>query len=65
MQQNVGALDSTIRIGLGFGLVIAGFLLKAPASWIAFAAVLPLLISGFAGKCPLYSLLGVTTCPAD
>ena len=65
MQQNVGALDSTIRIGLGFGLMFTGFLLKAPASWIAFTLFLVLAISGFAGKCPLYSLLGVTTCPAD
>jgi hypothetical protein len=65
MQQNVGALDSTIRIGLAFGLMFAGFLLKPPASGIAFAFFLVLAVSGFAGKCPLYSLLGVTTCPED
>jgi hypothetical protein len=63
MQQNVGALDSTIRIGLAFGLMFAGFLLKPPASYAAFVGFLLLAISGFSGRCLLYTVLGVTTCP--
>ena len=63
MQQNVGALDATIRIGLAFGLMFIGFLLKPPASYAAFVAFLLLAISGFSGRCLLYSVLGINTCP--
>ena len=63
MKQNVGALDSTVRVGLAFFLMFVGFLYHPqPASWVAFAGFLALAISGFSGRCPLYSILGVTTC---
>ena len=63
MQQNVGALDSTIRIGLAFGLLFVGFLLHPqPASWAAYIGFLLLAISGFSGKCLAYKLLGISTC---
>ena len=65
MQKNVGALDSTIRIGLGFGLMVVGFLLTPPASYAAYVAFLVLAISGFSGQCPLYSVLGINTCPGE
>lgn len=63
MEQNVGVLDSTLRIGLAFGLMFTGFLLHpGPASWAAYAGFLLLAISGFSGRCLAYKLLGITTC---
>ena len=62
MQQNVGVLDSTVRVGLAFGLMFTGFLLSPPASYAAYVGFLLLAISGFSGKCLLYRMLGMTTC---
>lgn len=63
--QNVGVLDSTVRIGLGFALLLVGFLLPEPAGWAAYVGFVTLVISGFAGKCPLYSALGISTCERE
>jgi hypothetical protein len=66
MQQNVGVLDSTLRVGLGFGLMFAGLLLHPqPASWAAYAGFLILAITGFSGKCLLYKVLGIRTCAQE
>ncbi|MEW6688286.1 MAG: DUF2892 domain-containing protein [Pseudomonadota bacterium] len=66
MRQNVGVLDSTLRVGLGFGLLFVGFLLHPqPASWAAYAGFLILAITGFTGKCLLYRILGITSCAQD
>lgn len=65
MRQNVGVLDSTVRIGLGFALMLVGFLLPEPAGWAAYVGFLALVISGFTGKCPLYSVLGISTCATE
>jgi hypothetical protein len=61
MKQNVGALDATIRVGVGFGLLFVAFLLQPPASGVAYVAALVVTISGFAGKCLLYRLFGMDT----
>jgi tetrahydromethanopterin S-methyltransferase subunit C len=72
MTQNVGATDGTIRIGLGAiaGLVslaiLAGSLsLPALASPVLGLVAVILLGTGVTGVCPLYSVLGMDTCPAD
>jgi tetrahydromethanopterin S-methyltransferase subunit C len=72
MAQNVGATDGTIRIGLGAiaGLVslaiLAGSLsLPALASPVLGLVAVILLGTGVTGVCPLYSVLGMDTCPAD
>ena len=62
MEQNVGPLDQTLRVGLAFALMFTGFLLTPPASWAAFVGFLVFGISGFTGRCPLYKLIGITTC---
>ena len=62
MAQNVGALDATLRVGTGFALMFAGFLMPEPVSWAAFVGFLILAITGLSGKCLLYSLLGIHTC---
>ena len=62
MQQNVGPLDQTLRVGLGFGLLFFAFLLTPPASGIAYVAALAMTISGFTGRCLLYVPFGINTC---
>jgi hypothetical protein len=62
MQRNVGSLDSTIRVGLGFASLFAAFLLPPPASAVAYALCLVLAVTGFTGKCLAYRVLGIDTC---
>jgi hypothetical protein len=59
--QNVGNLDRLLRLVLGAGLIsLVFFGPKTAWGWIG---VVPLL-TALVGQCPLYSLLGVKTCPA-
>lgn len=60
---NVGTIDRVLRIGVGL-VLLALFFLFPDASWRYFALVgiVPLLM-GLFSTCPLYGLLGVSTCP--
>jgi hypothetical protein len=62
MQQNVGVLDQVTRVTMGFALIFAGMIVAGPPKLVLLAAGLALLISGFAGHCLLYRLLGIRTC---
>lgn len=57
--QNEGTVDRALRIVLGLGLL--GVALTGRGAW-GFIGVLPLL-TGALGSCPLYSILGISTCP--
>lgn len=58
--KNEGTLDRVARIVLGLGLLALVFVgPQTPWGWIG---VVPLL-TGLVGWCPLYTLLGVRTCP--
>ena len=61
---NEGSLDRGLRIIVGLAL-LAAFFLYPDASWRYWTliGVVPLL-TGLVGSCPLYSILGVSTCPA-
>lgn len=61
MKINVGPVDRTLRIGLGavlVGLAAAGVV----GAW-GYIGVIPL-ATGLFRVCPLYSVLGLNTCPA-
>jgi hypothetical protein len=60
--QNVGVLDSVLRVTLGFALVFVGFIVAPPLKFWAFGFALVAIVTGLAGRCPLYNLLGVRTC---
>lgn len=62
MEQNVGALDQTLRVGIGFGLLVAAFIAPEPLKYFAYAGALVFAVTGFSGVCWLYKLLGVRTC---
>ncbi|WP_461482161.1 YgaP family membrane protein [Porticoccus sp.] len=60
MKTNVGNVDRIIRIILGLVLIALVFVgPQTPWGWIG---VIPL-ATGLLSSCPLYSLLGLSTCP--
>ena len=61
MKSNVGGIDRVLRIVGGLAL-IALALTGTIGVW-GWIGVVPLL-TGFARFCPVYPLLGVSTCPA-
>jgi hypothetical protein len=62
MQRNVGTLDRIVRVILGLGLLSLFVILAPPLHWLGLIGVVPLLTAAI-GNCPLYSIIGVSTCP--
>ena len=59
MQVNEGTIDKTIRIVIGLALIIiVGFGMN---SWWGALGIVPL-ATGIASRCPMYSILGISTC---
>lgn len=63
LKTNVGGIDRILRIVVGLAL-IAGFFLNTEASmrWLYLIGIVPL-ATGLFSTCPLYSILGINTCP--
>lgn len=62
LPKNVGSIDRGLRIVLGLALLAIVFVgPKTPWGWIG---LVPLL-TAFVGSCPLYTLLGLRTCPLN
>jgi len=59
MKKNMGTTDKTIRIVIGIILIVLGVLNTA---WLLVIIGLIPLITGLIGYCPLYTLLGISTC---
>ena len=65
MKNNVGNIDRIVRIVLGAALIAFALGLVAPGTgynWLGWIGVIPLLTAAV-GSCPLYSVLGLSTCP--
>jgi len=60
MKLNVGGLDRGLRVIVGLGL-IAATATGTIGLW-GWIGVVPLL-TGAVGMCPLYSIIGLNTCP--
>lgn len=62
-RNNVGMIDRVLRILVGAVLLVA-FFIYPNASWRYWTliGIVPLL-TGALGTCPLYSILGLSTCP--
>ena len=57
---NVGGIDRVLRIVVGLVLIALVFVgPQTPLGWIG---IVPLL-TGLMRTCPLYSLIGLNTCP--
>ena len=63
MTLNVGFIDRVLRVIVGVALLAwaLGFIPGVAASVWGWIGVIPLL-TGLAGNCPLYSILGMSTC---
>jgi hypothetical protein len=61
MTRNVGTVDRVLRIGLGLALLSVLLIVEGGARWLGLIGFVPLL-TGIAGSCPAYRLLGIRTC---
>ena len=57
---NEGSIDRVLRIVAG--LAILSLTVVGPKTMWGLLGAVPL-ITGLAGTCPLYSILGISTCP--
>lgn len=61
MKVNEGVIDRSLRVVAG--LVLIGLAATGTVGLWGYIGVVPLL-TGAVGMCPIYSLLGINTCPA-
>ncbi len=61
---NEGTIDRALRVIVGVGLLVWFFVDKGEGPWhyAKLIGVVPLL-TGLFGTCPIYSMLGLSTCP--
>ncbi len=63
LTKNVGKLDRIVRVALGLALLVAYFALPDSAiRWLFLIGIIPL-VTGLVSFCPLYTILGLSTCP--
>lgn len=62
LKKNVGTIDRTLRIIVGLALIAAFFMVEGKYNWLYLIGIVPL-ATGLMSSCPLYSLLGLSTCP--
>ncbi len=60
MNANVGGIDKILRIVVG--LILLSLVFVGPRTAWGWIGIVPL-ATGLINWCPLYSLLGFTTCP--
>ena len=60
--RNEHYVDRVVRVALGLGLLSIVFV--GPQTYWGLIGVVPL-ATGLLGTCPLYSVLGLSTCPRD
>ncbi len=60
MKTNEGTVDRAVRVIAGLALI--GMALGGVIGGWGYLGIVPLL-SGAVGLCPLYSVLGINTCP--
>ncbi len=63
-KKNVGTVDRALRVVAGVVLLALFFVFpEAPWRWALLIGIVPL-ATGLMSSCPLYSILGLSTCPA-
>lgn len=60
MKVNEGTIDRSLRVIAG--LVLIGLAATGTVGLWGYVGVIPL-VTGLVGMCPLYSLLGINSCP--
>lgn len=64
MKRNVGKTDRAIRVIIGIALLSLLFILDGPVRWVGLIGIAPIII-GLSRRCPLFSLLNISSCPAE
>ncbi len=60
---NEGTTDRVLRTVIGLALIAAYFFTSGGGyHWLYLIGIVPL-VTGLIGTCPVYSLLGISTCP--
>ncbi len=64
LKTNVGGIDRALRIALGVALLVWFFLDQGQGfwHWAKLIGIVPILTATLS-TCPLYSVLGLSTCP--
>ena len=62
MKLNVGGIDRILRIVVG--LVLIALAAMGNIGWWGYIGIVPL-VTGLFRFCPLYTLLGMNTCPVQ
>lgn len=62
MKANVGSIDRVLRVIVGLALLSLIFILEGNSRWLGLIGIIPI-ATAFMSWCPLYALLGVSTCP--
>jgi hypothetical protein len=62
MKANEGTIDRAIRVVVGLALL--SMVVIGPKSLLGLVGLIPL-VTGIAGFCPLYKIIGLNTCPLD
>lgn len=64
LKTNVGSADRVIRVIIGAALLVWFFVDQGSGFWhyAKLIGIVPLLTAAM-GSCPLYSILGLSTCP--
>ena len=60
--KNEGTIDRVLRVALGAGLLAIVF--TGPQTNWGWIGLVPL-VTGLIGNCPVYSLLGISTCKRE
>lgn len=63
MKLNVGTPDRIFRVVLGLALLSLFFFVEGPWRWAGLLGIVSLATAAF-GFCPIYAVLGMSTCPA-
>ena len=66
LKNNVGGIDKILRIMVGAALLLWLFVDNGSGFWhyAKLIGIVPLL-TGLLGTCPLYSIVGISTCPMN
>lgn len=60
LPRNEGTVDRAVRVIAGLAILSLAFI--GPKSPWGFIGIVPI-VTGLLGSCPLYTLLGLSTCP--
>tara|TARA_R110002096_G_scaffold47575_2_gene127045 strand:+ start:746 stop:955 length:210 start_codon:yes stop_codon:yes gene_type:complete len=64
LKTNVGNMDRVFRVVLGAALLVAWYLLPGMSyRWVLIVLGVVALATGLMKSCPIYSVLGISTCP--